>query len=158
MSRSGLRVLVTNDDGIAAPGLAALAAAVAALGHDVVVAAPATDHSGASSAIGPMGGPDGVAVTPVELDAVPDVPAFAVDAPPALIVIIGRLGAFGDAPDVVVSGINPGPNTGRSTLHSGTVGAARCTIVKAFSVPLSASFFLSNAVLPHLAQAFLRSR
>src|SRR4051812_14745625 len=71
-----------------------------------------------------MGGPDGVAVTPVELDAVPDVPAFAVDAPPALIVIVGRLGAFGDPPDVVVSGINPGPNTGRSTLHSGTVGAA----------------------------------
>ena len=101
-----------------------MAAAVSALGHDVVVAAPATDHSGASSAIGPMGGPDGVEVTPVELDAVPDVPAFAVDAPPALIVIIGRLGAFGDPPDVVVSGINPGPNTGRSTLHSGPVGAA----------------------------------
>src|SRR5436305_12419623 len=121
---NGLRVLVTNDDGISAPGLSALAAAVAEQGHDVVVAAPATDHSGARSAIGPMGGPDGVAVTPVELDAVPDVPAFAVDAPPALIVIIGRLGAFGDAPDVVVSGINPGPNTGRSTLHSGTVGAA----------------------------------
>jgi len=56
--------------------------------------------------------------------ALPGVPAFAVDAPPALIVIIGRLGAFGDEPDVVVSGINPGPNTGRSTLHSGTVGAA----------------------------------
>jgi len=119
-----LRVLVTNDDGIAAPGLAALAAAIVDRGHDVVVAAPATDHSGASSAIGPMGGPDGVAVTPVELDAIPDVPAFAVDAPPALIVIIGRLGAFGDAPAVVASGINPGPNTGRSTLHSGTVGAA----------------------------------
>jgi len=71
-----------------------------------------------------MGGPDGVEVTSVELDAIPDVPAFAVDAPPALIVIIARLGAFGDPPDVVVSGINPGPNTGRSTLHSGTVGAA----------------------------------
>lgn len=63
-------------------------------------------------------------VTAVELDGVPEAPAFAVDAPPALIVIIGRLGAFGDPPDVVVSGINPGPNTGRSTLHSGTVGAA----------------------------------
>jgi 5'-nucleotidase len=97
---------------------------MADLGHDVVVAAPATDHSGASSAIGPMGGPDGVEVAPVELDALPAVPAFAVDAPPALIVIIGRLGAFGDPPDVVVSGINPGCNTGRSTLHSGTVGAA----------------------------------
>ncbi len=124
MSAAGLRVLVTNDDGIAAPGLSALAAAMVDLGHDVVVAAPATDHSGASSAIGPMGGPDGVAVTSVELDALPDVAAYGVDAPPALIVIVGRLGAFGDAPDVVVSGINPGPNTGRSTLHSGTVGAA----------------------------------
>jgi 5'-nucleotidase len=34
-----------------------------------------------------------------------------------------RLGGFGDPPDLVVSGINPGPNTGRATLHSGTVGA-----------------------------------
>jgi 5'-nucleotidase len=39
-------------------------------------------------------------------------------------VIAARLGAFGPAPDVVVSGINPGNNTGRSVLHSGTVGAA----------------------------------
>ena len=116
--------MVTNDDGIAAPGLAALAAAVARLGHDVVAAAPANDHSGASSAIGPMGGRDGVEVTPVELEAAPGVSAFAVDAPPALAVIVARLGAFGDPPDVVVSGINPGPNTGRSVLHSGTVGAA----------------------------------
>jgi 5'-nucleotidase len=118
------RVLVTNDDGIAAPGLAALAEAVALAGYEVVVAAPSSDHSGASSAIGPMGGPDGVAVTPVELEIVPDVPAFAVDAPPALAVIVARLGAFGEPPDLVVSGINPGPNTGRSVLHSGTVGAA----------------------------------
>ena len=90
----------------------------------MVAAAPAGDHSGASSAIGPMGGRDGVEVTPVELEAAPGVPAFAVDAPPALAVIVARLGAFGAVPDVVVSGINPGPNTGRSVLHSGTVGAA----------------------------------
>ena len=70
------------------------------------------------------GAREGVAVTPVELEAAPAVTAFAVDAPPALAVIIARLGAFGDSPDVVVSGINPGPNTGRSVLHSGTVGAA----------------------------------
>jgi 5'-nucleotidase len=35
-----------------------------------------------------------------------------------------RLGGFGDPPDMIASGINPGPNTGRSVLHSGTVGAA----------------------------------
>jgi 5'-nucleotidase len=97
---------------------------MAALGHDVVVAAPATDHSGASSAIGPLAAGEGVEVTSVELAGLPGIPAFAVDAPPALSVILARLGAFGEAPDLVVSGINPGPNTGRSVLHSGTVGAA----------------------------------
>ena len=107
-----MRVLVTNDDGITAPGLAALAAAVDAVGHDVVVAAPSRDHSGASAAIGPLGGADGVEVSPVELEGLPGVPAYAVDAPPALAVMIARLGAFGDSPSVVVSGINPGPNTG----------------------------------------------
>jgi 5'-nucleotidase len=53
-----------------------------------------------------------------------DVPVFGVDAPPALIVLVSRLGAFGPSPNLVVSGINPGPNTGRALMHSGTVGAA----------------------------------
>jgi 5'-nucleotidase len=97
---------------------------MAGAGHEVLAVAPSTDHSGASSAIGPMGGPDGVAVEEVELDGLPGVPAYGVDAPPALAVMIARLGAFGDSPDLVVSGINPGPNTGRSVMHSGTVGAA----------------------------------
>jgi 5'-nucleotidase len=97
---------------------------VADAGYDVVAAAPDRDCSGASSSIGPMGAGDGIEVTEVELDAAPGVPAFAVDAPPALVVILARLGAFGEPPDLVVSGINPGPNTGRSVLHSGTVGAA----------------------------------
>jgi 5'-nucleotidase len=118
------RVLVTNDDGVDAVGLAALAESIAALDYDVVVAAPARDHSGASSAIGPLAIGEGVEVTSVELEALPGIPAFAVDAPPALSVILSRLGAFGEPPDLVVSGINPGPNTGRSVLHSGTVGAA----------------------------------
>src|SRR4051794_10152389 len=52
------------------------------------------------------------------------VPCVGLDGPPALAVMAARLGAFGDPPDIVVSGINPGCNTGRSVLHSGTVGAA----------------------------------
>jgi 5'-nucleotidase len=51
-------------------------------------------------------------------------PAYAVDAPPAAATYLGCLGGFGAAPDIVVSGINPGPNTGHLVLHSGTVGAA----------------------------------
>ena len=89
-----------------------------------MVAAPTVDNSGASAAIGPLASGDGVEVTPVELRTAPTLKAYAVAAPPALCVILGRLGAFGVPPDVVVSGINPGPNTGRSVLHSGTVGAA----------------------------------
>ena len=50
--------------------------------------------------------------------------AMAVRGTPALAVFAANLGAFGPAPDLVVSGINPGLNTGRATLHSGTVGAA----------------------------------
>ena len=90
----------------------------------MVAAAPSRDHSGASSAIGPLGGADGVEVAEVELAGVPAVPAYGIDAPPALAVMIARLGAFGPSPDIVVSGINPGPNTGRAVMHSGTVGAA----------------------------------
>jgi 5'-nucleotidase len=55
---------------------------------------------------------------------VPELEAFGIDGPPALAVVAARLEAFGAAPDVVVSGINPGHNTGRATMHSGTVGAA----------------------------------
>ena len=51
-------------------------------------------------------------------------PAYAIDGTPALCVISGVLGAFGAPPELVVAGVNPGYNTGRSTLHSGTVGAA----------------------------------
>jgi 5'-nucleotidase len=49
--------------------------------------------------------------------------ACAIDAPPGLIAMAAVLGAFGDPPDVVASGVNLGPNTGHSILHSGTVGA-----------------------------------
>ena len=118
-----MRVLVTNDDGVRAPGIAPLAAAVVAAGHDVVVAAPQEDMSGSSAAIGRMHVDETIDVEEVELPEV-DAPCFGVFGPPALAVMAARLGGFGDPPGVVVSGINPGPNTGRAVLHSGTVGAA----------------------------------
>ena len=117
------RILVTNDDGVLAPGLAPLAAAVVAAGHDVVVAAPRRDMSGSSAAIGVMSAEDLIDIEPVEVPGL-DVPCFSVEGPPALAVLAARLGGFGEPPEVIVSGINPGPNTGRAVLHSGTVGAA----------------------------------
>ena len=56
-------------------------------------------------------------------DELPDLPVHAIDAPPATAVFAACLGAFGDLPDLVASGINPGANTGHLVLHSGTVGA-----------------------------------
>ena len=119
-----VRVLVTNDDGIQAPGIHALAGAMADLGLDVVVAAPRRDMSGYSAAIGSMHVDEHIDVEPFEIPGRPDITAYGVEGPPALAVMAARLGGFGDPPDLVVSGINPGPNTGRATLHSGTVGAA----------------------------------
>jgi 5'-nucleotidase len=119
-----VQVLVTNDDGIGAPGLLPLARAVVAAGHDVVVAAPRDDRSGSGAALGRLHADDTIELDPVSLEGLEGVPCYGVEGPPALCVMAARLGGLGPVPDLVVSGINPGPNTGRSVLHSGTVGAA----------------------------------
>ena len=124
-----MRILVTNDDGFNAPGLAVLARALAEAGHEVVVVAPLSEASGSGAGIGPLsamgGGIHLEAVAPVGLAGIK---AFAADALPALIVITACLGAFGPPPDLVASGINPGRNVGRAVLHSGTVGAALTSV------------------------------
>lgn len=119
-----MRVLVTNDDGIDAPGLHVLARAMVRTGHDVVVAAPQVDMSGQGAAIGRLHADSSIDVEERAIHGLDGVPCHAVDGPPALCVIAGHLGAFGAPPDLIVSGINPGPNTGGAVLHSGTVGAA----------------------------------
>ena len=124
LSHPPLRVLVTNDDGISSPGLAALARAAVAAGFDVVVAAPVHDESGTSAAIAPAAAAEGIAVETVEVDGAVGVPGHAVDGPPALAVLTARLGGLGAPPELVASGVNHGPNTGFAVLHSGTVGAA----------------------------------
>ena len=119
-----MRLLVTNDDGIQAPGIAALARAMVDAGHDVVVAAPLDDRSGSGAAIGAVHVDETIDVQTFDLPGLDGVHCVGVQGPPALAVMAARLGGFGDPPQLVVSGINPGPNTGRATLHSGTVGAA----------------------------------
>jgi len=118
-----MRVLVTNDDGVLAPGIAALARAMVATGHDVIVAAPQRDMTGFGTALGEMHADATIDVLEVELPGLDGVRCVGVAGPPALAVMAARLGGFGPPPDIVMSGINPGPNTGRATLHSGTVGA-----------------------------------
>lgn len=114
------RVLLTNDDGIASPGLRRLAVALAEE-HDVVVAAPAENMSGVGTSMGRWDEDEGIAMSREDIDGVE---AYAVAGPPGLAVMAASLEAFGPAPDLVVSGINAGLNTGRSIIHSGTVGGA----------------------------------
>jgi 5'-nucleotidase len=119
-----MKVLVTNDDGVSSVGLHALARALVHSGLDVVVAAPDREQSGTSASIGQVNIDRPIDATPVELPGLDGVEAYAVGGPPGLCVLAARLGGFGPAPDLVVSGINPGCNAGRAVLHSGTVGAA----------------------------------
>ena len=120
-----MRVLITNDDGVDSVGIQILAAAIAATGdHEVQVVAPADDRSGTGAALGnfsPSQG--GLHATAVTLPAAPGVEAWALESTPAMCVLAAALGGFGERPDLIVSGINAGLNTGRAVLHSGTVGA-----------------------------------
>lgn len=126
-----LTVLVTNDDGVASPGLAGLARAAIGPGRRVVVAAPASDQSGTSAAVSPRPA-EGARVEVVRVAGLDgsgseEIVAYAVDGPPALAVLAARLGELGPAAhaaSIVLSGVNLGPNTGVAVLHSGTVGAA----------------------------------
>lgn len=118
------RILVTNDDGIEAEGIHVLAAALHDAGHEVLVVAPNIDRSGTGPALGLLHADQHLDVKRVELPTCPTVRAYALDGLPGLCVCAARLGAFGDPPEIVVSGINSGCNTGRAILYSGTVGAA----------------------------------
>ena len=107
-------ILVTNDDGIMAPGLVALAGALAAVGR-VVVVAPERDNSAASHSL-TMRRP--LLVREDGLD------RFAIDGTPADCVIVGVGKLLKLRPTLLVSGINPGPNLGDDISYSGTVSAA----------------------------------
>lgn len=113
------RILVTNDDGIDSVGLHVLARALTDVG-EVTVVAPDQEFSGAGAAIGALH----IIQPEVHVASIEGIEtSWSVTGPPALCVMFARLGAFGPLPDLIVSGINPGANVGRSVYHSGTVGA-----------------------------------
>jgi 5'-nucleotidase len=120
---TALNILVTNDDGIASPGLRHLARAALEAGHRVTVAAPAQESSGSSAAMSAVE-TDGRVETESRDIGLDSAQALAVWGTPALITRLALGEAFGARPDVILSGVNRGANTGRAVLHSGTVGAA----------------------------------
>ena len=110
------RILLTNDDGVAAPGLRAAYEALREVG-DVTVIAPSTQRSGASHTI--------TLETPLRAHALEDLPGYRVDFTPVDCVKLALLELLPEPPDLVVSGINHGTNAGQLVHYSGTVGAAK---------------------------------
>jgi 5'-nucleotidase len=119
-----LRCLVTNDDGIGSEGLRRLALVALDAGLEVVVAGPLHDVSGASASITAVEDGGRFLVERRPLPGLEACDVFGVGGLPAFIALTGARGAYGRPPDIVLSGINNGPNTGHAVLHSGTVGAA----------------------------------
>ena len=109
-----MRILLSNDDGYFAPGIAALARALSALGT-VTVVAPERDRSGASNSL--------TLDRPLSIKKAAS-GFYYVNGTPTDCVHLAVTGFLAELPDVVVSGVNHGANMGDDTIYSGTVAAA----------------------------------
>jgi 5'-nucleotidase len=118
-----MRILISNDDGYLAPGINALAEALASVA-DIVVVAPDSNRSGASNSLS--------LDRPLSVQQAANGFYF-VNGTPTDCVHVALTGILDYRPDLVVSGINNGPNMGDDTLYSGTVAAA--TEAYLFGIP-----------------------
>lgn len=109
-----MRILLSNDDGYFAPGLACLAEALSAIA-DIIVVAPERDRSGSSNSL--------TLDRPLSLRKSPN-GFYYVNGTPTDCVHLAVTGMLDTLPDMVVSGINDGANMGDDTIYSGTVAAA----------------------------------
>lgn len=109
-----MKILLSNDDGCAAPGLRCLRDHLAQQ-HEVTVVAPDRNRSGASNSL--------TLLNPLRVQRHPD-GVYCVDGTPTDCVHLALTGFLDTDPDMVVSGINAGANLGDDTLYSGTVAAA----------------------------------
>ncbi|TRW49613.1 5'/3'-nucleotidase SurE [Aliidiomarina halalkaliphila] len=109
-----MRILLSNDDGVRAPGLAALYTALSKLA-EVTVIAPDRNCSGASNSL--------TLHNPLRVEQLEN-GFLSVNGTPTDCVHIGTNSPLGESPDLVVSGINDAPNMGDDVIYSGTVAAA----------------------------------
>ena len=110
-----MRILLTNDDGYHAPGLAVLEAIAAQLSDDIWVCAPAEEQSGAGHSL--------TLSLPVRLRQHGE-RRFSVSGTPTDAVMLGIAEAMRGRPDLILSGVNRGANLGDDVTYSGTVSAA----------------------------------
>lgn len=110
-----MRVLLSNDDGVDAPGIRILAARLRAVGHEVWVVAPDRDRSGASNSL--------TLDRPIRVAQI-DERTWRVYGTPTDCVHVALAGLLEHEPDMVLSGINSSANLGDDVIYSGTVAAA----------------------------------
>ena len=137
-----MRILVTNDDGINAPGLDVCAEIARALSDDVWVVAPEFDQSGVSHSLSLN--------DPLRMRAV-DERRFAIKGTPTDCIIMGvRHILDGRAPDLILSGVNRGQNAAEDVTYSGTIaGALEAAILGIPSFALSQGYSAANRQNPH---------
>lgn len=127
-----MRILITNDDGIHAPGLAVMEEIARAVSDDVWVVAPETDQSGKAHSL--------TLSDPLRLREV-DGRHFAVRGTPTDCVIMGVRHLLPGRPDLILSGVNRGSNIADDVTYSGTVaGAMEGTILGIPSIAMSQAF------------------
>jgi 5'-nucleotidase len=110
-----MRILLTNDDGIYAPGLDSLERIAAAISDDIWVVAPETEQSGASHSIS--------LADPIRIRKIGE-RRFAVKGSPADCVVMAVRKIMSGEPDLVLSGVNRGQNIADDVTYSGTIAAA----------------------------------
>ncbi len=136
-----MRILITNDDGIHAPGLSACEAIARELSDEVWIVAPETDQSGVSHSLSLN--------DPLRLREVGD-KHFAVKGTPTDCVIMGARHIMKTMPDLVLSGVNRGRNCAEDVTYSGTVAAAmEGTVLGIPSIALSQAYAFSTKRAPH---------
>lgn len=145
-----MHILVTNDDGIHASGILTLARVAAEHGHEVVVAAPATQQSATGHRL-----TINESLMVQQRDIHPAFPAFAINGTPVDCVRIGR--KLSDHPfDFCLSGINDGVNVGTDLFYSGTAAAAReAAMLYLPSMAISIEGKATEAMREHLAEQAL---
>ena len=127
-----MRILLTNDDGIHAEGLAVLERIAAKFTDDIWVVAPETDQSGLAHSL--------TLNEPLRLRRIAE-KRFALKGTPTDCVIMGVRELMGEAPDLVLSGVNSGQNAGDDVTYSGTVaGAIEGTLLGIRSIALSQAY------------------
>jgi 5'-nucleotidase len=117
-----MRILLTNDDGISSPGLESLYRTFSKQ-HEVSIIAPDSERSGTSQSITLK---DSVRVKKISEN------RYICSGTPGDCVIVAYLGGLIEKPEIVISGINIGPNLGTDIIYSGTVAAARQAVIFGF--------------------------